>query len=295
MRRLTSVVLVILLAGCAAERPAGPAVTSPVPIEAANASGTGAGVAQFYRCSVLLAGRNTAGSGFLFAAPPGVFLVTARHVLFNADGGLRDNRLVVGPQIQPGGLPSSPPLTLDLSLLQSIGETRTHPHADAAVVRLARPAKTAGGRPEIIEGVLATGNVPVGLGDGLLSAGDCLAFGEVREGANAMLVGFPISLTAILTTPGAQADIPLLRRGAVAGRYPAGPLIITDIPSLPGNSGGPVAQQADDRGERWKLIGLLSGLIAKQVGVGTNDFEIHTGYSFVVPMDAVLELVRGWH
>ena len=249
---------------------------------------------QFYRCSVLLAGQNSTGSGFLFGSPQGVFLVTAKHVLVDAGDGFRDNRLMVGPQIRPGGMPSSPPLTLDLPLLRSLGELRAHPRLDAVVVRLARPAKARGAPPEIVDGVLATGDMPLSSWEGLLSPEDCLPFASVSEGAGAMLVGFPVSLTAILTTPGAQADIPLLRRGAVAGRYPRGPLIITDIPSLPGNSGGPVAQQVDIAGQRWKLIGLLSGLLAKHVGVGTNDFEIHTGYSFVVPMDAVLEVIRGW-
>lgn len=295
MRRLILLVLAIVLAGCAADKPLTPRVAPPTrPETTTTGDGAGQSVEQFYRCSVLLAGRNTTGSGFLFVAPQGVFLVTARHVLFNADGGLMDNRLVVGPQFRPGGAPNPPPLTLDLSLLQSLGEVRSHPRLDAAVVRLSRLAKAAGGHGEILDGVLATGNAPIGPWDGLLTAGDCLTFAGVREGAGAMLVGFPVSLTAILTTPGAQADIPLLRRGAVAGRYPAGSLIITDIPSLPGNSGGPVAQQTDATGEHWKLIGLLSGLLAKQVGTGANEYEIHTGYSFVVPMDAVLEVIHGW-
>ena len=294
MRRLIFFVWAGVLAGCAANPPLSPQVSpSPRP-EVLKTDGTGQSVEQFYHSSVLLAGRNGAGSGFLFRTAQGVFLVTARHVLFNSDGGLWDNRLVVGPQVRPGGVPGSPPLSLDLPLLQSLGELRSHPRLDAAVVRLARPAKSGTGPAEINDGVLATGDTPVGNWDGLLTVGDCLPFASVSEGAGAMLVGFPVSLAAILTTPGGQADIPLLRRGAVAGRFPGGPLIITDIPSLPGNSGGPVAQQADDTGHRWKLIGLLSGLIAKHVGSGTNDFEIHTGYSFVVPMEAVLEVIRGW-
>ncbi len=272
-----------------------PQVSSPPKSETSKVNGAGQSVEQFYHSSVLLAGRNGAGTGFLFRTPQGVFLVTARHVLFNSDGGLWDNRLVVGPQVRPGGVPGSPPLTLDLPLLQSLGELRSHPRLDAAVVRLARPAKSGTGPAEIIEGVLATGDSPIGTWDGLLTDGDCLPFARVSEGMGAMLVGFPVSLSAILTTPGGHADIPLLRRGTVAGRYPGGPLIITDIPSLPGNSGGPVAQQTDDTGHRWKLIGLLSGLIAKHVGSGANDFEIHTGYSLVVPMDVVLEVIHGWH
>ena len=294
MRRLIFFVLAGVLAGCAVDQPASLPIFSPPKSETSKVPGAGQSVEQFYHSAVLLAGRNGAGSGFLFRAPQGVFLVTARHVVFNADGGLWDNRLVVGPQVRPGGVPGSPPLTLDLPLLQSLGELRSHPRLDAAVIRLARPANSGAGPAEIVDGVLATGDGPIGTWDGLLTAGDCLPFASVSEGAGAMLVGFPVSLTAILTTPGGQADIPLLRRGTVAGRYPGGPLIITDIPSLPGNSGGPVAQQTDDAGHQWKLIGLLSGLIAKHVGSGTNDFEIHTGYSLVVPMDVVLEVIHGW-
>jgi hypothetical protein len=293
--RFLLILCVCVLTGCEAGRPGATArVLRPHGPGAATEPTTGWNVAQLYRSSVLLSGRNTAGSGFLFEAPQGVFLVTARHVLLQADGQLLDNRLVVGPQFRPGGAVASPAFTLDLALLRSMGELRAHPQLDAVVVRLARGGRAAASRPEILEGVLAVGAAAIGPWTALPTPEDCLNFAEVQEGAGAMMIGFPVSLTAILTTPGAQADIPLLRRGAVAGRFPGGPLIITDIPSLPGNSGGPVAQQLPGGGDRWKLIGLLSGLLAKQVAVGTNDFEIHTGYSFVVPMDAVRELIRSW-
>lgn len=283
--RFLLILFVCGLTGCEVGRPGAARLAEPT---------KGWTVAQLYRSSVLLSGRKTAGSGFLFEAPQGVFLVTARHVLLQADGQLLDNRLVVGPQFRPGGTVSTPPFTLDLAQLRSVGELRAHPQLDAVVVRLARVGKAAVPRLETLEGVLATGTAAIGPWTALPTPEDCLNFSEVEEGAGAMMIGFPVSLTAILTTPGAQADIPLLRRGAVAGRFPGGPLIITDIPSLPGNSGGPVAQQLPGGGDRWKLIGLLSGLLAKQVSVGTNDFEIHTGYSFVVPMDAVRELIRSW-
>lgn len=291
--RLLLLLFACVLAGCDTKRPTTARVISPVSGMAPAGTDAGWSLGRLYRSSVLLAGRTTAGSGFLFTAPQGVFLVTARHVLFQTDGQLLDNRLLVGPQFRPGGEAAAPAFSLDLTLLRSANELRAHPRLDVAVVRVAHGTGP-GAAPEILEGVLATGDAGVGPWAGLPTPADCLTFAEVEEGEGAALIGFPVSLTAILTTAGAQADIPLLRRGAVAGRYPAGPLIITDIASLPGNSGGPVAQQLPGGGDRWKLIGLLSGLIAKQVPVGTNDFEIHTGYSFVVPMDAARELIGSW-
>ena len=110
------------------------------------------------------------------------------------------------------------------------------------------------------------------------------------------VLGFPSSL--------GLKDInysrPLLRKGIVAGKDPQTRIIIIDCPTYPGNSGGPALQHERthllDVG-RLEVFGLVSKLVLFEqkwvnLSFGRVNTEVsNSGYTIVVPGDAILELL----
>jgi len=237
------------------------------------------------------------GSGFFINRADGIYLVTARHVLFTDTLGLR------GPRAELTAYSKNPDevvrniITLDLAVLQKTGDLRAHPSRDVAVVRIASVTPDQPQKPlQVLPGVSVVSHSA----SGILGAGpDTIRKYEQVLVANEVLVfGYPTSL-GLRQVPQLDLSRPLLRRGIVAGLNPSLRSIVLDCPVYPGNSGGPVLQIDTEGLERhFRIIGVVSQFVpfVETWVNATHGYENasigNSGYSIVTPMDYVLELVH---
>jgi hypothetical protein len=118
-------------------------------------------------------------------------------------------------------------------------------------------------------------------------------FNDVLIGNEVILFGYPTSL-GLQVMPQIDQQRPLLRKGIVAGENLARHSIILDCPVYPGNSGGPVIE-IDSFGpfrRRFNMIGVVDQYVPYADGGRSVTIMANSGYSVVVPMDFVLELVN---
>lgn len=163
---------------------------------------------------VLITTSNLTGSGFYLHTDKGIFLVTAKHVIFNPSGKLWSNLIEVRSYtVDPADLNPNI-LVLDLSLLKP----KAHPSRDVAIVQVATSAgqPTAGSQSKVtwLPGVLpqAINN------NGLVSvAQDTVSrFDQILVGNDVIVFGYPTSLE-LKELDQLDPLRPLLRRGLVAG------------------------------------------------------------------------------
>jgi len=124
-------------------------------------------------------------------------------------------------------------------------------------------------------------------------------YSEVLIGNDVYISGFPSSL-GIKKIPQIDYHRPLLRKGIVSGKFDTRKTIIIDCPTFGGNSGGPVIELEDVNtgNQNVRVIGIISQFVPfveKWINLQhrlTNiEFE-NSGYSVVIPIDKVIELIE---
>ena len=247
---------------------------------------------------VLLTIGATTGSGFYLNTPDAVYLVTAKHVLFDpATHRLIDSHLTLLSYSKDLTDATHNVFVADLSTLQSNGDIKPHPSEDVAVVKLFKVKPSDDKDKSLLTfepGVTATELSKQGV---LGAKSDIVKlFADVITGNDVMVFGYPVSL-GLQQLPELDVHRPLLRKGILAGTNPDKRAIIIDCPSYFGNSGGPVVEL--DR-EAFQTKMYIIGVVVQyvpfvQTGGGQTfvmQLASNSGYSIVVPMDFVMELIR---
>jgi S1-C subfamily serine protease len=251
---------------------------------------------------VLITLRNGAtGSGFYLHAGKAVYLVTARHVLFDpATQKLLDVALELLSYSKDPSDSTRNLVTLDLSVLQSEGNIKPHPSEDVAVVKVSTipenlTSAKEQGKPFSMQPVAGVTFKEQAKGGILCTTLDLVKpFEQVLTGNDVMVFGYPTSL-GLQQLPQIDIHRPLLRKGIVAGTNPQNRSIILDCPSYFGNSGGPVVElDRVDLATRFTIIGVILQYVPFADTGRSNTFAIlsNSGYSIAAPMDFVLELVK---
>jgi len=165
------------------------------------------------------------------------------------------------------------------------GHVKYHPTHDVAFIRIGILKGVAGEyKMEGLKGLTKKqGNGIIGL-----SEENVKLLNDVTVGNQVFVFGYPTSITAI--NPWLNIKLPLLRKGIIAGKNEVLKAIILDCPVFQGNSGGLVIE-----------VDKISFSTTKYMGIGliTNFIPFHgkwyqnSGYSIVVPMDFVEELIAG--
>ncbi len=273
---------------------------------------------------VLLTFKNGAtGSGFFLHAENKVFLVTAKHVLFDpANSRLRDTTLTLLSYPKELADAGKNRLTLDLTTLNNMGNIKSHPSEDVAVVKLG--VYVEGAPPKSDAGVdttppkvpapttLSVAELWMSFLPGVIieesTSSDLLTVSrntvdtldQVLVGNEVVMFGYPTSLS-LLPNPKIDFQRPLLRRGIVAGENPPQHSIILDCPSYQGDSGGPILEiytSAPALETHFRIIGVMSSFVpfadnwVNQHFGYTNTTLQNSGYSIATPMDFVLELIK---
>lgn len=243
-------------------------------------------------------------SGFYLNSGTSMYLVTAKHVMFDPQTGhMHGGPMTLLSYPRDPRESGTNVIVVDLAALSQAGEIKGHPTADVAVVRIGDLVKSApddkGAVTQLVRflpGVTFRTAAP----SGLLGVGtDTIKkYEEVLVANEVLLFGYPTSL-GIQGSPQLDPVRPLLRRGIVAGLNPNGKSIIIDCPSYPGNSGGPVVEA--DRSTfsaNFNVIGVVSQFVPfeeKSISFPITYQNVNisnSGYTIVTPMDFVLELVK---
>jgi len=244
---------------------------------------------------VLITLKNgSTGSGFYLNTSKAVYLVTAKHVLFDPK-----TQKLLGTALELLSYSKDPSdssrnlITVDLSAVEMSGDIKPHPSEDVAVVKLSKIVP--GGTTSSFSGAMVPG---VTLNE--MASGGLLAvnvdivkmFNQVLTGNEVMFFGYPTSL-GLKQLPQIDIHRPLLRKGIVAGTNPKTRSIILDCPVFFGNSGGPVLElEKQPFSTTFKIIGVMSQYVPFVDGGRSFQILSNSGYSIATPMDFVLDLVK---
>lgn len=174
---------------------------------------------------------------------------------------------------------------IQLSDLFKKGLVKYHPSQDVAFIKMGIPQTIDGQQMiKLQEGIIkkrGTGSIGVG-------SDSVKLLKDVIVGNHVYVFGYPSSITAL--DPWLDIKLPLLREGIVAGKNADLNVIILDCPVFSGNSGGLVIEIERKSLTEFKFmaIGLVTNYVPYQI-----NWKQNSGYSVVVPMDYVDELISG--
>lgn len=248
--------------------------------------------------SVLISLGNSTGSGFLIHNTKKVFLVTAKHVLYDEGDKRRSDEIEVLCQSSKIDDDSVTRLHINLAVTKCI----KHKKRDVCIVEIGKitSSKKVGKKAVwtigYLDGVVRSDKAsynPV-----IINSKTCKILKDVLVSNEVYLFGYPTSLSSEFSK---QFDPtkPLLRRGVVASVYIKEESIILDCPVYPGNSGGPVIEvNLIDGKKHYLIIGVISQYIPyTQKWKNERDKLVHieylnSGYSVAIAMDTVFELIE---
>ncbi|MDK9740247.1 trypsin-like peptidase domain-containing protein [Vibrio sp. D404a] len=238
------------------------------------------------------------GTGFYVFKDNFIYLVTAKHVFFHDSGALKGDSCLARSYSEDWVEDDYTELKLNLDYLLKNGSLKAHSTQDVCAIKLAvsaggqvYPLGMAGREVEILNknqyGVVH------------IDHASCpKRFDEVELANDVFMMGYPSSIGTLAEQ--FNREMPLLRKGIVAGKWNEKKSIIVECPSYPGNSGGPVIElDYVENKPCYKLIGVVSELIPvdehwrkQQVHADAQWARVaHSGYSAVVAYDFVEELM----
>lgn len=243
------------------------------------------------------------GSGLYLATENAIFLVTARHVLwqpqvdpqtkkikaFNLINSIidifsypRDTKFDAADQVQ-----------VDLRVLfknKQLSFSQTH---DVCVFKL---ADIAGGKMQLVEGIIKK-TPKLNINSAHLSM--IKPFDAITIAEDLYVIGYPKAL-AMIPTNSFDFNKPLVRKGIVSGKNPNRTIVI-DCAVYPGNSGGPVfitekRIEQTDNGMTMADKRYLAGIVSKFIPWLNNRFKPphveNSGYGLMVAFDEVYKELR---
>lgn len=248
--------------------------------------------------------NGSSGSGFFYidTTKNNIYFVTAKHVLLDDTRDPKTGKIlyalkdsIVNISFYPRNPDTNPRNTLSINLQNSFnaGNLAFNIDKDIAVLKLGTYTKQAGfGLIQYNEFVSKkTNNSKISE----FFEANTSKFKDVNVSYDVFIFGYPKSL-GLQNVKQYDFSRPLLRKGIVAGKDQSLKSIIIDCPSYGGNSGGPVVIMCDDG--QCKLIGLVVEFIpleekwiSPSYKIVNTDFS-NSGYSVVVPIDFVLELIK---
>ncbi len=241
------------------------------------------------------------GSGAFINFNDRVYFITAKHVLLNEGNKLDFNDISL--LYYGEGNPNSSELQIELASLLKDNKIIVHPTADVAGFLIGIKNKDNKNRLDFtvpaktINGTLVTISAEM---TAIKKYNDVLVSNDV------FLLGYPSSLKTD------QLDLlhPLLRKGIISGKNELKKTIIIDAPVYQGNSGGPVFElewfhtetNGVGIGNSMKFIGLAIQMVPFFEITETKSLHYkysyknisheNSGYSIVVPVDFILEMLQ---
>lgn len=251
---------------------------------------------DFFDIPILIECGRYSGSGALFADSQYVYLVTAKHVLFDMNTN-KNHGAVIMMRYYTSKLADTSAVRLDANLdsLIRYSAAQFSDVGDVAIVALGNHVYHETNWHFVpFKFVTRSGSTGI---THIIREADTRLFHSIHMGDDAIIIGYPKSLDLI---PGEyDFNKPLLRKGTIAGMDQRHQRIILDCPANKGNSGGPV-YGFDIQDRQLKFIGVVSmGIFAKETSYDDSTKKVlpmstfvSSGYSIIEPIDKILSLVR---
>ena len=237
---------------------------------------------------------DSSGSGFFLEAETKVYIVTAKHVIYDEDNNLRGKKAEITCQTNEINNDEIEKLSFDFSSLNIL----THSISDIACIEIGDLKGNKEGDLKILykngvtQKVIAKSDLVH-----VEAEGSTKILKHVLISNDIFLYGYPTSL-GLKKSPQFDYNKPLLRKGIVANIYNDQGTIILDCPVFPGNSGGPVVEVEEEKDiYNHKVIGVVSQFVphvqqwVNQTNGLVNTEFINSGYSVAISMDRVFETI----
>jgi len=233
------------------------------------------------------------GTGFFVRRDRELFLVTARHVLFDVlTGELHSREFTLRALSKDLKEAAVTVMHVNAGQLQEAQQIRTDDRRDVAVIRLGtlRPERL-DTTPGVVVSERSRGGIIVAPFDYLTR------YADVDISSQIFMFGYPaVGVSGFSQIDGSK---PLVRGGIVAGLNAALKTIIIDAPVNHGNSGGPVVQLS--RTNKLRIIGIATQFVPVPedvLGVKPGDSTVvalgNSGYGVVASADAIIDLIAGF-
>lgn len=233
------------------------------------------------------------GTGFFVRRDRELFLVTARHVLFDVRTGQllsRDFTLrALSKDLKEAAVTV---MHVNAGQLQETDQIRADDRRDVAVIRLGtlRPERL-DTTPGVVVSERSRGGIIVAPFDYLTR------YADVDISSQIFMFGYPsVGVSGFSQIDGSK---PLVRGGIVAGLNAALKTIIIDAPVNHGNSGGPVVQLS--RTNKLRIIGIATqfvpvpeDVLGPKPGDSTMVALGNSGYGVVASADAIIDLIAAF-
>jgi S1-C subfamily serine protease len=249
--------------------------------------------------SVLIKSSKGFGSGFLItdSVTNNIFIVTALHVLVNEDMSIRTDSLdIIAYRENPD---IDPQIQYKLSIKGCVDSKalRLDKKNDLAILKFAKVEKRDSTfflqYPQYVKKKSKESLIQPWSTEGVAKIDDVLSGSEI------FIVGFPRSLGL---KSNFDLDRPLYRKGIIAGKNIKLKRIIGDGAVYFGNSGGMVVcNHFDGKVFSIRLIGLVSEYIPYEDYLYDNRGIVrsldvkNSGYSVIIPVDFILDLINGFY
>ncbi len=238
--------------------------------------------------------NNIYASGFYYRDNAFTYFVTARHVIFsNVSFKLLSDTLTLISYSDEFNYKSKNVLQLPLRELLKDKLVKYHKKYDMAIIRIGEVVKN--GDVRIYKPITSTKHSNTGLL--MIQAQSIKSFDSVIVSNDAYIMGYPRAI-GIKNIPQINYDIPLLKKGSIAGKNKDLRTIILDCHVYGGNSGGPVIEvdKINSEHSQYFIIGIISQYIPWiSPTIKGNDSTIsNSGYSIVVPADIIFTLISNW-
>lgn len=250
-----------------------------------------------YPVQILVSGGG--GTGFFVRREREIFLVTARHVLFDLrTGQLHSREATLRALSKDLKETAVTVIRVNVAQLEEAKEIRTDAVRDVAVARIATMVR---------EGLNTTpGVIVVEQSKGAMVVAP-FAYLAPYDGVNISSQIFMFGYPSIGLSDAPQIDNtrPLVRGGIVAGRNAALKTIIIDAPVNHGNSGGPVVQLSGTN--KLRIIGIATQYVPVPEDVlppgpagsasrqGPQPVALgNSGYGVVAAADSIIDLISSF-
>ena len=251
-------------------------------------------------------------SGFYLRDDTYFYLVTATHVLFDQIKQkelnsakeetvfvLKAQKLQTLSYLRNPKAPGRAKLSLDIGELDRLKKIKRHNTHDVTVVRLGTINLVSGEVAVNFESNAVTIEEWATPGPVVVAPSTVKKFDDVLTSNDIYIFGYPRSL-GIPEIPQIDYEVPLLRKGILAGKNNKQKFLIIDCPIYPGNSGGPVmeVEVLSPGSFSYRIIGVVTQFVPfaeiweNKTQKYSNVQLSNSGYGVAVPMDMVLELLK---
>lgn len=255
---------------------------------------------------------NSIGSGVLYNDSSNIFLITARHVLFDELKTKVGGKIITTYQFKGDTLRMlcygfnsktadlmSGEYTFSIDELNKMKLIMLSYENDIAVIHVAKFGQD---KKDDSREIIWMVNMPLkddSTAMNIYTTDRTFELRNIQPGSDIYIFGYPVSLGVFK-----QFDIerPLLRRGIIAGKNFGNRTLILDCSAYPGNSGGPVlmARPIKD-GTRYYLVGIVTEFVPFFDNLESQFFRYKTvvaensGLSIAVSIDVALKLIKEYY